>query len=151
MAEWPHGRTELPSPDMMRPFGCTVFSHLEKTMREGGDKLSPISEPGVMVGYSDRMKAWKVYFPHRNKVPNRFHLRFKPASTMGRRPTATDARTNGRGGETEAMSAPADVGSNKPTPDATAHSPRTQRARCRQRLLAGASLRTGGVSFKHVT
>ena len=61
---------------MLRVFGSRVWSHLDKEQRVNGDKLSRLSEKGIMVGYANGMNAWKIYFPDKRMALARYHVKF---------------------------------------------------------------------------
>ncbi|XP_074031775.1 uncharacterized protein [Leptinotarsa decemlineata] len=46
-------------------FGSRVSVHIPKEKRQ---KLDPKSKRGILVGYSDEVKGYRIYFPYINKV-----------------------------------------------------------------------------------
>ena len=76
MQMWPKGDVERPTIAMLRVFGSRVWSHLDKEQRINGDKLSRLSEKGIMVGYVNGMNAWKIYFPDKKMALARYHVKF---------------------------------------------------------------------------
>ena len=44
----------------LRIFGCKVYIHIPKEKRT---KLDPSTRKGILVGYSDTSKAYRIYFP----------------------------------------------------------------------------------------
>lgn len=49
----------------LKTFGCLCFSHIPHVKR---DKLDKKAESGIFVGYSLTSKAYRIYFPHQNKI-----------------------------------------------------------------------------------
>jgi hypothetical protein len=41
----------------MRPFGCSVFTHVPKDLHK---KLSLKSKPGIFLGYEDNTKDYRI-------------------------------------------------------------------------------------------
>jgi hypothetical protein len=46
-----------PSLFHMRPFGCSVFTHVPKDLHK---KLSLKSKPGIFLGYEDNTKDYRI-------------------------------------------------------------------------------------------
>ena len=44
----------------LRIFGCPIYIHILKEKRT---KLDPSGRKGIFVGYSERSKAYRIYFP----------------------------------------------------------------------------------------
>ena len=44
----------------LRIFGCPVYIHISKEKRT---KLDPSGKKGIFVGYSEILKAYRIYFP----------------------------------------------------------------------------------------
>ena len=44
----------------LRIFGCPMYIHIPKEKRK---KLGPSGKKGIFVGYSESLKAYKIYFP----------------------------------------------------------------------------------------
>ena len=51
---------EKPKVSHLRIFGCPVYIHIPKEKRT---KLDPSGKKGIFVGYSEKSKAYKIYFP----------------------------------------------------------------------------------------
>ena len=49
----------------LRIFGCLVYIHIPKEKRT---KLDPSGKKGIIVGYSESSKAYKIYFPGYKKI-----------------------------------------------------------------------------------
>ena len=49
----------------LRIFGCHVYIHIPK---EKMTKLDPSGKKGIFVGYSERLKAYRIYFPGYKKI-----------------------------------------------------------------------------------
>jgi hypothetical protein len=49
----------------LRIFGCPIFVHVPKEKRT---KLDPSGKNGIFVGYSDTLKAYKIYILGHRKV-----------------------------------------------------------------------------------
>jgi hypothetical protein len=47
-----------PSVEHLRIFGCLVYIHVPKDKRK---KLEPSGKRGIFVGYSESLKAYKIY------------------------------------------------------------------------------------------
>ena len=54
-----------PDVSHLRVFGSVAFVHTPKQLRR---KLDPVSEPGIMVGYSAASKAYRVLLDGSGKV-----------------------------------------------------------------------------------
>ena len=50
----------------LRVFGCAAYAVLPPALRDG--KMAPVSIAGVMVGYSEDHKGYRIYHPETNKV-----------------------------------------------------------------------------------
>ena len=46
-------------------FGCPVYIHIPKEKRT---KLDPLGKKGIFVGYSESLKAYRIYFPGFKKI-----------------------------------------------------------------------------------
>ena len=46
-------------------FGCPVYIHIPKEKRT---KLDPSGKKGIFVGYSENLKAYRIYFPGYKKI-----------------------------------------------------------------------------------
>ena len=60
-----YGRKQ--SADHLRVFGCRAIVHIPKAMRKKG-KLSPRAFQGVMIGYSQTQKGYRILNPDTNEV-----------------------------------------------------------------------------------
>jgi hypothetical protein len=49
----------------LRIFGCHVYSHIRKEKR---NKLEPLGKKGILVGYNDSSKAYRIYIPEQHKI-----------------------------------------------------------------------------------
>jgi hypothetical protein len=49
-----------PDVEHMRIFGCLTYSHLPSEKRT---KLDPTTQQGILVGYSEVLKAYQIYIP----------------------------------------------------------------------------------------
>jgi hypothetical protein len=54
-----------PNISHLRIFGCTVYCHIPAEKRT---KLDPTTEKGILVGYSETSKAYRVYIPSSRKT-----------------------------------------------------------------------------------
>ena len=54
-----------PEVNYLRIFGCLVCIHIPKEKRT---KLDPLGNKGIFVGYSERSKAYIIYFPGFKKI-----------------------------------------------------------------------------------
>ena len=63
-------------PDLghIRIFGCLVYCHIPVEKRT---KLEPIVEKGILVGYSETSKAYRVYIPALRKTVVRRDVKFE--------------------------------------------------------------------------
>ena len=48
-----------PEVSHLRIFGCPVYIHIPKEKRK---KLDPSGKKGIFMGYSERLKAYRIYF-----------------------------------------------------------------------------------------
>jgi hypothetical protein len=55
-------------------FGCLVYCHVPTERRT---KLEPTTEKGILVGYSDTSKAYRVYIPTLRRKVVRRDVRFE--------------------------------------------------------------------------
>jgi hypothetical protein len=62
-----------PNLSHLRSFGCLSYVHI---LEEKRDKLSPRSQHGILVGYDDSAKAYRIYLPHRRTVTVSRDVRF---------------------------------------------------------------------------
>jgi hypothetical protein len=56
---------EKPEVNHLRIFGCPVYIHVPKDKRS---KLDPLGKKGIFVGYSETLKAYRVYIPGHKQV-----------------------------------------------------------------------------------
>lgn len=49
----------------MKVFGSPVIAHIPVEKRR---KWDPKGEKGIMVGYGDNVKGYRIYFPQKNRV-----------------------------------------------------------------------------------
>jgi hypothetical protein len=54
-----------PEVSHLRIFGCLVFVHVPKEKRT---KLEPLGKKGTFVGYSETLKAYKIYTPGQRQI-----------------------------------------------------------------------------------
>jgi hypothetical protein len=54
-----------PNVEHLRIFGCPVYIHVPK---EKIKKLEPLGKKGIIVGYSESSKAYRIYVPGQQKV-----------------------------------------------------------------------------------
>ena len=54
-----------PKVSHLKIFGCLVYIHILKEKRT---KLDPSGKKGIFVGYSERSKAYRIYFPGFKKI-----------------------------------------------------------------------------------
>jgi hypothetical protein len=54
-----------PNVENLRIFGCLVYSHFPKDKR---NKLEPSGKKGILMGYSDSSKAYRIYIPEQHKI-----------------------------------------------------------------------------------
>jgi hypothetical protein len=54
-----------PNVEHLRIFGCHVYIHIPKDKRK---KLEPSGKKGILVGYNESFKAYKIYIPEQHKV-----------------------------------------------------------------------------------
>jgi hypothetical protein len=63
-----------PDVEHLRIFGCLTYSHVPSERRK---KLDPTTEKGILVGYSEISKAYRIYIPTRRRVVVRRDVRFE--------------------------------------------------------------------------
>jgi len=63
-----------PDVEHLRIFGCLTYSHVPSEKRT---KLDPTAEKGILVGYSEISKAYRIYIPAQMRVVVRRDVRFK--------------------------------------------------------------------------
>jgi transposase InsO family protein len=62
-----------PNIENLRIFGCPVYSHISKDKR---NKLEPSGKKGILVGYSDSSKAYRIYILEQHKIEVRRDIMF---------------------------------------------------------------------------
>ena len=58
----------------IRMFGCLTYSHVSSEKRT---KLDPTAKKGILVGYIETTKGYRIYIPGQRKVVVRRDVRFK--------------------------------------------------------------------------
>jgi hypothetical protein len=64
----------MPDVEHIRIFGCSTFSHVPSERRT---KLDPTTQQGILVGYSEVSKAYRIYIPPLRKVVVSRDVRFE--------------------------------------------------------------------------
>ena len=59
---------------IFRMFGCLTYSHVPFEKRT---KLEPTLEKGILVGYSETTKGYRIYIPEQQKIVVRRDVRFE--------------------------------------------------------------------------
>jgi hypothetical protein len=54
-----------PNVEHISIFGCLTYSHVPSEKRT---KLDPTTQQGILVGYSEVSKAYRIYIPSQRKV-----------------------------------------------------------------------------------
>ena len=83
-------------------FGCPMYIHIPKEKRT---KLDPLGRKGIFVGYSERSKAYRIYFPGFKKIDISGDVKFdedsaynksrkRPAEEPEEAPIIHDTTTN---------------------------------------------------------
>jgi hypothetical protein len=57
-----------------RIFGCPVYIHVPKEKRT---KLEPSSRKGTFVGYSESLKAYRIYIPGQKHIEVSIYVTFE--------------------------------------------------------------------------
>ena len=70
-----------PEVSHLRIFGCPVYMHIPKEKR---NKLDPSGKKGIFVGYSERLKAYKIYFLGFKKIDISRDVEFDKDSTYNK-------------------------------------------------------------------
>jgi hypothetical protein len=70
-----------PDVEHIRIFGCSTFSHVPSERRT---KLDPTSQQGILVGYSEVSKAYRIYIPPLRKVVVSRDVRFEEDKAFAR-------------------------------------------------------------------
>ena len=58
----------------LRMFGCFTYSHVPSEKRT---KLEPTAEKGILVGYSETTKGYRIYIPKQRKIVVRRDVKFE--------------------------------------------------------------------------
>ena len=76
-----------PSVTHLKPFGCKAYVYVPKQLRR---KLDMRSRPGILVGYAQQTKGYRIWLPDIRKVTETINVRFdeKPPS----KPSADNAK-----------------------------------------------------------
>ena len=72
---------EKPEVIHLRIFGCPVYIHVPKEKRP---KLEPSGRKGIFVGYSESLKAYRVYIPSFRQIETRRDVTFDEDTTFSR-------------------------------------------------------------------
>jgi hypothetical protein len=75
----------------LRIFGCLVYCHVPTEKRT---KLEPTAEKGILVGYSETSKAYRVYIPALRKTVVRRDVRFEEDRALRKSWTDVSRRTS---------------------------------------------------------
>jgi hypothetical protein len=70
-----------PDVEHIRIFGCSTFSHVPSERRT---KLDPTAQQGILVGYSEVSKAYRIYIPPLRKVQVSRDVRFEEDKDFAR-------------------------------------------------------------------
>jgi hypothetical protein len=70
-----------PDVEHIRIFGCSTFSHVPSERRT---KLEPTAQHGILVGYSEVSKAYRIYIPPLRKVVVSRDVRFEEDKAFAR-------------------------------------------------------------------
>jgi hypothetical protein len=70
-----------PDVEHIRIFGCSTFSHVPSERRT---KLDPTAQQGILVGYSEVSKAYRIYIPPLRKVVVSRDVRFEEDRAFAR-------------------------------------------------------------------
>ena len=63
-----------PDVEHIRIFGCSTFSHVPSERRT---KLDPTTQQGILVGYVELYKAYRIYIPSLRRVVVSRGVRFE--------------------------------------------------------------------------
>jgi hypothetical protein len=72
-----------PDVEHIRIFGCLTFSHVPSERRT---KLEPTAQQGILVGYSEVSKAYRIYIPPFRRVVVSKDVRFEEDRAFARSP-----------------------------------------------------------------
>jgi hypothetical protein len=70
-----------PDVEHIRIFGCSTFSHVPSERRT---KLDPTAQQGILVGYLEVSKAYRIYIPSLRKVVVSRDVRFEEDRAFAR-------------------------------------------------------------------
>jgi hypothetical protein len=70
-----------PDVEHIQIFGCSTFSHVPSERRT---KLDPTTQQGILVGYSEVSKAYRIYIPPLRKVVVSRDVRFEEDRAFAR-------------------------------------------------------------------
>jgi hypothetical protein len=70
-----------PDVEHIRIFGCLTYSHVPSKKRT---KLDPTAQQGILVGYSEVSKAYRIYIPSQRKVVVSRDFRFEEGRAFRR-------------------------------------------------------------------
>jgi hypothetical protein len=70
-----------PDVEHIRIFGCLTYSHVPSEKRT---KLDPTTQQGILVGYSEILKAYQIYIPSQWRVVLRRDVRFEEGKAFRR-------------------------------------------------------------------
>jgi hypothetical protein len=63
-----------PNINHLKIFGCVAYCHIPAEKRT---KLDPTTEKGILVGYTETSKAYKIYIPTIKKIDLRKDVKFE--------------------------------------------------------------------------
>ena len=72
---------KLPKIGHFRIFGCLTYSHVPSEKRT---KLEATGEPGILVGYNETSKAFRIYLPAQRKVVVRREVKLEEEKSFRR-------------------------------------------------------------------
>jgi hypothetical protein len=70
-----------PPVEHLRIFGCITFSHVPKEKRT---KMEPTAEKGLLVGYNETSKAYRLHIPALRRVVVQRDVKFEEERTCKR-------------------------------------------------------------------
>jgi hypothetical protein len=70
-----------PEVNHLRIFGCSVYVHVPKDKRS---KLDPSGKKGIFIGYSETLKAYRVYIPSHWHIETSRDVTFDEDATFSR-------------------------------------------------------------------
>jgi hypothetical protein len=72
---------EKPEVNHLRIFGCPIYVHAPKDKRS---KLDPLGKKGIFVGYSETLKAYRVYIPGHRQIETSRDVTFDEDATFSK-------------------------------------------------------------------